>query len=253
MPSDSPEYGIWSCTDSPSIIRMLGRSGYDYVCLDLQHGLADPADLHALAWSVRAGGATCAVRVPWNRPEHIMHAIDLGAQRVVVPMVDSVEDARRAVEATRYPADGARSWGPLWPSESPEPQDAHVECFVMIETAAGLDAVEEIAATPGLTGIYIGPNDLALATGYGRATYDTDPGVEAMLVRVVEACRAAGIVAGLHCSSVAMAEHWAARGVGMLTSATDHVLLENAVRGVASVLPPGRVARPAAPAGRVGY
>ncbi|GEM_PF-217461 len=253
MRSDSAEYGIWSCTDSASTVRMLGRAGYDYVCLDLQHGLADPADLHQLAWSVRAGGSRCVVRVPWNRPEHIMRAVDLGAQRVVVPMVESAHEARRAVDATRYPRAGTRSWGPLWPSESPEPQDAEVECFVMVETRAGLDAVDAIAATPGLAGIYIGPNDLALAAGHGRATYDTDPGVDAMLTRVVAACRAAGITAGLHCSSVAMAAHWAARGVAMLTAATDHVLLEHAVRGTAAALPAGRVPRPATPDGRAGY
>ncbi len=100
MDSRSVEYGIWSCTDSPSIVRMLGRAGYDYVCLDLQHGLADPASLHTLAWAVRAGGATCVVRIPWNRPEQLMRAVDLGAQRVVVPIGSGKSKSGKAAGET---------------------------------------------------------------------------------------------------------------------------------------------------------
>jgi 4-hydroxy-2-oxoheptanedioate aldolase len=221
-------FGLWSNGDSLAVARVLGRSGFDYVCLDLQHGLLDVANLHPAAWAVRAGGARCVVRVPWNRPEYLMRALDLGAQAVIVPMVESVAQARAASAAARFGSDGARSWGPVWGGEAPAPAeaDAQVQCFVMVETATALAAVEEIAAVPGLAGIYVGPNDLALSTGFGRATYRTDPAIGAMIDRIVAACDANGIVAGLHCDSVEMAEHWFARGVTMLTCATDTVILE---------------------------
>lgn len=87
-----------------------------------------------------------------------------------------------------------------------------------------------IAAVPGLAGIYIGPNDLALSTGFGRATYRTEPKITAMLDRIIAACDTNGIVAGLHCDSVEMAQHWSARGATMLTCATDTALLEGGLR-----------------------
>lgn len=234
----SPAFGLWSCVDSIAITRVLGRAGFDYVCLDLQHGLADMANLHALATSVRAGGTRCVVRVPWNRPEYLMRALDLGAQSVIVPMVDTVEQATAAVVACSYLSGGARSWGPLWAREAVDPAqaDADVQCFVMIETAAALAAVNDIAAVAGLAGIYIGPNDLALNTGFGRATYRTNPKIEEMLDRVVAACEANRIVAGLHCDSVEMAEYWSARGVTMLTCATDTVILEQGLSTVQSLI-----------------
>ncbi|QTE28255.1 HpcH/HpaI aldolase family protein [Pengzhenrongella sicca] len=235
----APAYGLWSNLDSVAVARTLGRAGFDYVCLDLQHGLADMANLHALVMAVRAGGSRCVVRVPWNRPEYVMRALDLGAQAVIVPMVDTVEQATAAAASCRYLAGGARSWGPIWAGEAPQPADADagVECFVMIETAVGLAAVEEIAAVPGLAGIYIGPNDLALSTGYGRETFRTSAPIAAMLDRIVAACAANGIVAGLHCDGQEMAEHWAARGVSMLTCATDSIILEQGLGAAQGLIP----------------
>jgi 4-hydroxy-2-oxoheptanedioate aldolase len=223
-----PSFGLWSNLDSIAVARTLGRAGFDYVCIDLQHGLADMANLHALATSVRAGGTRCVVRVPWNRPEYVMRALDLGAQSVIVPMVDTADQAKAAVVACRYLSGGSRSWGPSWGSEARAPQDAdaNVQCFVMIETAAGLAAVDEIAEVPDLAGIYIGPYDLALSTGFGQATYRTDQAIVAMLDRIVAACDTNNIVAGLHCDSVEMGWHWSARGVTMLTCATDTIILE---------------------------
>jgi 4-hydroxy-2-oxoheptanedioate aldolase len=234
----APAFGLWSSLDSIAAARVLGRAGFDYVCLDLQHGLADMANLHALASSVRSGGSRCVVRVPWNRPEYVMRALDLGAQSVIVPMVNTVEEATDAVAACHY-LSGDRSWGPLWASDAVDPElaDANVQCFIMIETAAALDVVEDIAAVPGLAGIYIGPNDLALSTGFGRETYRTNPKIAAMLDRIIAACAANEIVAGLHCSDVEMAQHWAERGVTMLTCATDTALLEAGLRSALAQTP----------------
>jgi len=242
-------FGLWSNLDSIALAGRLGRAGYDYVCLDLQHGLGDLAGLQARAGAVREGGSHCVVRVPWNRPEYIMRALDLGADSVIVPMVNSVADAQAAVTACRYLDGGARSWGPLWGDQAPGPDraDAAVQCFIMIETAAGLAEVEEIASVPGLDGMYIGPNDLALSTGRGRATYRNDPVIEAMLERIVTAGTAAGIVVGLHCDGAEMATHWAGRGVSMLTCATDTTLLEQGLAGALTLVrtPPGAGPSPA--------
>ena len=89
---------------------------------------------------------------------------------------------------------------------------------------------------PGLDGIYIGPNALALSFDYGRETYRTSVDVDAMIQRIVDVCRDRGIVAGLHCSDVDMAAHWSSRGARMLTAATDTTLLRQSISRAWSAL-----------------
>ena len=103
------------------------------------------------------------VRVARNEPFAIGQALDLGAAGVIVPMVEDGEQAARAVAACRYAPEGIRSFGALRAARASEPL-----CLVMIETRAGVERAEEIAATPGLDGIYVGPSDLALTSGCSR-------------------------------------------------------------------------------------
>jgi 4-hydroxy-2-oxoheptanedioate aldolase len=111
----------------------------------------------------------------------------------------------------------------------PEVQNAAAICIVMVETKQGFDHLDAIASVPGLDGIYIGPNDLALSCGLGRETYRTSPDVDALIARIVGTCAEHGIVSGLHCSDIDMAAHWAGRGAQLLTSATDTTLLRGAI------------------------
>ncbi len=230
-----PAVGVWSMLADPVVAELIGSCDADYVVVDLQHGAATWADLPTLCQAMRAGGRAPLVRVPWNEPVHVMRALDCGAAGVVVPLVDSVEDAVRALRACAFPPMGDRSWGPMWGDVRgdgalpPAQQDAGVLCVVMVETSAGMDAVAEIAAVPGVDAVYVGPNDLALGCGHGRATYRDSTEVDALLQRVVDACRAAGTVAGLHCSDTEMAAHWAGRGFGMVTTATDTTVLRRGV------------------------
>ncbi|WP_380165204.1 HpcH/HpaI aldolase/citrate lyase family protein [Jannaschia sp. R86511] len=228
-----PAVGVWSMLADPFVAELLGACDADYVVLDLQHGAATWADLPMLCQAMRAAGRAPLVRVPWNEPVHVMRALDCGAAGVVVPLVDSAEDARSAVRACAFPPAGERSWGPMWGDVRadgalpPAQQDADVLCVVMVETRAGVDAVAEIAAVPGVDAVYVGPNDLALGCGHGRATYRDSAAVDALLQQVLDACRSAGTVAGLHCSDTEMAAHWAGRGYGMVTTATDTTVLRH--------------------------
>jgi 4-hydroxy-2-oxoheptanedioate aldolase len=191
---------------------------------------------------MRAAGRAPLVRPAWNDPVHIMRALDSGAAGVVVPMVNSAEDAARAASACRFPPTGIRSWGPMWGDVRadgalpPADQDAAVLCLVMVETQPGIEALDEIVTVPGVDGVYIGPNDLALGTGYGRGTYRDTPELDALIQRILDTCRAAGIAAGLHCSDVEMARHWAGRGATMLTGATDSTLLKSAADAAVAAL-----------------
>lgn len=228
-------HGIWSCLPDPVVAELLGRSGAGYVCVDLQHGMASPTTLVPMLQALRHTPAATIVRVPSDAPDLMMRALDLGAAGVVVPLVDTPEEAAAAVAACHYPPLGVRSWGPMWGdvdggSPAPEEANAAVVVAVMIETAEGLRNVEEIAAVPGLHAIYVGPNDLALSTGHGRTTYADNPEVHTMIERVLAACTAHGIAMGLHCSTPEMTAYWRNLGVAMLTVATDTALVRAAAQ-----------------------
>jgi 4-hydroxy-2-oxoheptanedioate aldolase len=251
---DRPAVGLWSSLADPAVAELVAATDFDYVCVDLQHGLATFSDLPVLLQAMRAADRAPVVRVPWNDPASVMRAIDTGAAAVVVPMVSSAQDARAAASACRFPPTGTRSWGPMWGDAradgalQPQEQDDAVLCVVMVETQAGVDAIDDIVAVPGVDAVYIGPNDLALGCGHGRSTYRDSVEVDGLIQRVVDVCRRAGVVAGLHCSDVEMAVHWAGRGVRMLTAATDTTLLRRAADSAVDAVRAGLADAPADPA-----
>jgi 4-hydroxy-2-oxoheptanedioate aldolase len=230
-----PAFGLWSSVPDASVAELLAGSPFDYICVDLQHGVATVTELPTMLQVMRAAGRAPVVRVPWNDPVAIMRALDTGAAGVVVPMVSSAEEARQAAAASRFPPNGTRSWGPMWGyvraagPPSPEEQDAAVLCLVMVETVGAVDALEDIVRVSGVDGVYIGPNDLALACGFGRDTYRDNPQVDHLIQRVLDTARQAGLAAGLHCSDTEMVREWAGRGATMLTVAQDVGLLSAAV------------------------
>jgi 4-hydroxy-2-oxoheptanedioate aldolase len=212
---------------------MAAAAGYDYVCVDLQHGLSDEPTMVSLFQATVAAGATPLARVAWNEPWLIMRALDLGAAGVIVPMVGSRAEAVRAVQACRYPPEGNRSYGPVRAeltvgSAAPAELAAAVLCFAMVETREGLDRLEEIAGTPGLDGIYVGPADLSLALGLSPPAIGCQP-LEDAIARVRNACAAHGLIAGMHCAAGAAAHARAAEGFKLITAGMDSSLMKSAI------------------------
>lgn len=229
--------GYWSVLDAPVATERIARLGYDYVCLDMQHGLLGYAGLLTSLTAIDAGGASVGlVRVEANDPTPIGRALDAGATGVIVPLVDSAADAARAVEAARYPPLGRRSYGPMRSMLriGPEPATAHAETVVlaMIETPQGLSEVESICATPGLDGVYVGPSDLRLAVG-GAHVKDSsvDDVFEDAVRKVRETAKAAGIAAGIHTPDGKTAARRLAEGYTFASISSDVVHLEQAARG----------------------
>jgi 4-hydroxy-2-oxoheptanedioate aldolase len=217
-------FGAWSVSADPLVAELVAATDTDVVCVDAQHGWADVATLPPLLESMRTLGRVPLVRVRWNDPGQIMRALDAGAAGVIVPMINDAEEASAAAQACRFPPQGIRSWGPLWsarPIATPTQADAEVMCVVMIETADAIANLRDILATPGVDAVYIGPNDLALSCGLGRETYRSSDAVDELLTSVVGAAKDAGKPVGLHCSDVAMARDWQARGADWLTILTD--------------------------------
>ena len=162
--------GLWMMSTSPELAKIGSAAGFDYVCLDLQHGLVRPTDVLRLTDAVRASGdALVTARVAANRFTEIGALADAGVEAIIVPLVSSVEEAQAAVAALDYPSRGGdRSWGPTAEIMHGAVQDTRDErplLFVMIENEEGLSAVEDICAVPGIDGVYVGPSDLAFAVG----------------------------------------------------------------------------------------
>ena len=105
--------GGWCSIPSPFSAEMMGRSGFDWVCIDTQHGVIGYDQMMPMLQALSITATPAFVRVPWNQPDHIMKALDAGAQGVIVPMVSTEEDAKAAVAAAKYPPVGMRSWGPI--------------------------------------------------------------------------------------------------------------------------------------------
>ncbi|GGP81614.1 HpcH/HpaI aldolase family protein [Saccharothrix coeruleofusca] len=223
--------GLWVGSTDARVVRAASAGGFDWACVDEQHGGAaggrDNTDLIA---AVRAAGVPAFVRVAWNRPELIGRALDSGADGIIVPMVDSVEQARAAAAAARFAPRGTRSFGPIRSTDAltaavPERANEDVLCLVMVETVRGLDAVADIAAVDGVDGIFVGPFDLSLALGLDPAELLADDSEDSPLRRVVSACRANGLVAGAYAGSVERAVHLRTAGFTMIAAVDDLAMI----------------------------
>lgn len=219
--------GYWSVLDCPVATEWLAYVGWDYLALDLQHGLIGYSGmLSGLTAVDAAGGPVGLVRVEANDPTPIGRALDAGAAGVIVPLVNDAAGAARAVAAATYPPNGIRSYGPMRSQLriGPVPGEADRDTVVlaMIETPEGLANVEEICAVPGLDGVYVGPSDLRLAVG---GAHPQDPAVadefEAAVTRVREAAAAAGVAAGIHTPEGAVAARRLAEGFTFASVASD--------------------------------
>jgi 4-hydroxy-2-oxoheptanedioate aldolase len=223
LESGGPAIGLWAALPSALTAEAAALAGPDYVVVDQQHGAIDPATLMAMLQAIAGAGAAPLVRVARNEPFPIGQALDLGAVGVIVPMVESREEAAAAVAACRYAPEGIRSFGALRAGAGDRPL-----CLVMIETRAGLERAAEIAATPGLDGIYTGPSDLALSLGLQPTLRLEHPPVLEALAVIHAACADAGIVAGVHCLAAedvpAQAERFA-----MVTAGADALHLQGAL------------------------
>jgi 4-hydroxy-2-oxoheptanedioate aldolase len=225
--------GAWNALADPFAAELMCAPGVDYVCIDQQHGLNDYPQMLASLRAIEARGLVPFTRVPANEAWMIGKALDSGVQGVIVPLINNPEDAKRAVAACRYKG-GIRSYGPIRASLAMDSRDTdvlgnEVLCFVMVETRAGLEAVEAIAAVPGLDGIYVGPADLALGLGLPPDLDKQEPEHVAAVARILKACQKAGIVPGIQCGSGNAAKAQIDAGFRLVTFAKDSSLIVSAL------------------------
>jgi 4-hydroxy-2-oxoheptanedioate aldolase len=222
--ANEPTYGAWCTIPSSWTAEVAARSGHDWVCIDTQHGLIGYDVMLPMLQAIAAGGVPSFVRVQWNEPGAIMKALDAGASGVIVPMVNSVEEAQAAVGACRYPPTGYRSIGPIR-SRVVDADWKDPICVVMIETVQAVSRVDEILAVPGVDAVFVGPNDLAASAGLDSGFDGRHPEHRRMIEAVATSARAHGLVAGIMCGSPTIASQWQKAGYQMLALESDTRLL----------------------------
>lgn len=231
MTAKAVSWGLWSHFPGPEVIETLASSDVDWCCIDLQHGFASMRDLLGMVHTVERHGRIPVVRVSRLDPAEIGAALDRGVQAVIVPMINDATDAVAAVAACTYGPNGVRSFGPtrlkvLGPQASAAAPSAR--CLPMIETKGAVEALHDIAATPGIHGLFVGPADLALALGDGTAAY------EQAIAEVPRICEAHGIEAGVFGADDPIA--WRSRGYTMIAAESDSSMLLRASRALARSL-----------------
>lgn len=226
-----PSLGVWSNLPDIHMAELLCRMEVDWICFDLQHGLMDYSDLTRLLPAITGVPTTPLVRVAANQPDQIGKALDAGAQGVIVPMINSADDARRAVAACRYPPQGSRSCGPM--------RDALLEgmgylatandqvaCLVMIETEEGIRNLEEIAAVDGVDGLFVGPMDLCYGLGIAPGSF-TEPAFTGAIAAILKACAKNKLAAGIFGVNGELAANAIQNGFDFASIGTDISFIRN--------------------------
>ena len=239
--------GAWLALPGSVPAEAMARRGFDYCCVDAQHGLCEYSDAVGMVQAIVLGGSRPLVRVPWNEPGIIGKMLDLGAEGVIVPMVNTAADARAAVAACRYPPGGSRSYGPSLAALRVEGDYVewardNVACIVMVETAEAVENVDAIVEVPGVDAVYVGPSDLSLSLGLAVGNPDDVDSFASAIDRVLAACERTGVVPGAHgAASQEVAARRLAQGFRLVTVTTDQ---SSMARAAAADLRAARDVRP---------
>lgn len=223
--------GGWLAVPSAFSAEVMAYRGFDYICLDMQHGVIDYQVAVNMLQAMSATNATPFVRVPGNDFALINRMLDAGAMGIIIPLINTQEEALRAVSACRYHPEGTRSMGPTRIAVAAGPEYAsranrEIACIPMIETRQALNNLDEILQVPGIDAVYVGPSDLSLTLDLPPAL-DNGGAYEEARLRVAELCQAHGVIAGIHAEAALTQKH-ASAGFQMITVSVDFKAMLNA-------------------------
>jgi len=198
------QLGIWSSLPYAPITEILSQSGFDWMLIDGEHGPLEIADFLPLLHAAAAGPITTAVRPPWNDKVLLKRVLDLGAQTVLVPFVQNVEEAQNAVRAVRYPPNGIRGvagatrasgYGAI--KDYLKRADGEICLLLQVETVEAMGRMADIAAVDGVDGVFIGPSDLSASMGHlgNPAHPDVQNAIREAAQTILKAGKAPGILA----------------------------------------------------------
>jgi 4-hydroxy-2-oxoheptanedioate aldolase len=236
--SGRPLMGGWQQMACPLASEVTGAAGFDWVGIDTQHGIIGYDGMVGMLQALAISGTPGVVRVSGNNAPEINRVLDAGAHGVIVPLVNTAEEAEAAARACRYPPNGVRSWGATRTLIEVAPYtaaagDDRAVCLVMIETEEGVANVEEIAAVPGVGGLYIGPQDLAISHGIAPSLDGAldNPEHRALMERVAGVAGDHGLPVGTHTTGPERAGEYVEMGITLLVIHRDAAALAEGTRG----------------------
>ncbi len=210
LAAGQPQIGTWLSLPCPFSARLMARAGFPWLTVDLEHSPIDWETAAAMFGAIADAGCVPLARVPRGDHDLIKRVLDGGAMGIVVPMVNTVEQARTAIAAAKYPPTGNRSIGGTWSALSFEAgvgeyfERANDEILVILQTESpeGIENADAIYALPGVDAVFVGPNDLFWQMKAADGTPPTPDEFEAALQQVLAAGKRAGTPVGLHVQSV---------------------------------------------------
>lgn len=216
----------WSVIPGGFLAEVMSSLGWDSLTIDMQHGMIAEPDMLAMLQAVSTTAVTPMVRVAANDPALIGKALDAGALGVICPLINTPQDCSDFVAACQYPPLGIRSSGPTRAMiyagfDYGAHADSEILKFAMIETREALERVDEIAATPGLDGLYVGPSDLSLALGGSQGFDKDEPHMCDAYRAVLDACQRNQIAPGIHTATPEFAARMAEMGFCFITLVGD--------------------------------
>lgn len=235
--------GVWLALASPAVAEIAGRAGFDWCLIDAEHG---PNTLQTIAAQLQALSGTPAqavVRVPAGEDWILKQVLDLGVQTIVVPMVNTAQQAAQVAAAVRYPGQGSRGLGAVLARASGYGEivdyvssaNDEIFLFVQVESREAVDNIDAIAATEGVDGVFVGPADLSADMGF--VGQPNAPEVQAAIAHVYARTLAAGKVAGVVTFDPAEFTSHVEQGVTFLGLGGDAVVVTQALRALASKRP----------------
>ncbi|CAI8326581.1 MAG: 5-keto-4-deoxy-D-glucarate aldolase [Rhodospirillaceae bacterium] len=229
-----PALNGWCSIPSTVTAEIMSNHDYDSLTIDLQHGLVDYQTALTMLQAMNASGITPMARVPWNEPGIIMKLLDAGCLGIICPMINTAEDAAAFVGAMRYAPDGYRSSGPtraimVHGADYHHQANETLVSMAMIETVEAFGNVDAICATEGLTGLYVGPSDLAVSMGHNPGLDRQEEDVDAAIGKILETAKKHGLKAGIHCGSPDYLKSAYERGFDFATIASDIRLIGQAI------------------------
>src|SRR5229473_2179437 len=226
-----PALGAWLSLPSISSARLMARLGFDWLVVDMEHSAQNAALMADMVGTiVDAGNCAPIVRVPTNSVEWFKWALDAGAWGIIVPMVNTREEAQRAVEYTKYPPLGARSiggaFGPYgfgitnWPDYAQTAND-EIIVIIQIESRQALQHLDEILSVPGIDVAFVGPNDLHAQLGLTPSTEGAEPEFTEALEHIKTAARKYHLATGIFSKNGEAAVERIRQGFHMISVTTD--------------------------------
>lgn len=218
--------GCWSALGSPITMEVLGLAGFDWILLDAEHAPNDVLSLIPQLMALKDSASAPVVRPPWNDVVTLKRLLDAGFYNFLIPFVQTVEEAKAAVAATRYPPQGNRGvsvaqrsnrYGTI--KDYQKVINDNIAVAVQIETPASAEKAEAIASVPGVDCLFVGPSDLAASCGHlGEAGH---PDVQALIGRVFAGARAAGKPCGILAPVEADARRYMQMGATFVAVGSD--------------------------------